>query len=303
VPVVALATLASFAVSASLVCVRRATVTANPLFGVALVVAVGCLIFPIATIATGDARQIGDMAWQSHALFAIVGVIHFVVGRSLNYIAIQALGASRTTVVVTTYPLFALPIAIPLFDEPFSLLAAFGVVLVIAGPVLMTQGEARTAVRPIAGASAPTPSQTARGFASAAGAAALLGLSFVLVKIALNESDEPVLGTTISYWGALVALGAYVVATRTSKLFVGLNRPAIAWYFAAALFVALSQGARYLALSEGDVTIVVVLMQTVPIIVFGLTFIMNRSIESLNGFIVIGSVLVVAGTSLVVSQI
>lgn len=301
--VVALATLASFAVSASLICVRRATVTATPIFGVMLVLTVGCLIFPITAIATGDVGQIGEIPWQAHLLFAAAGVIHFVVGRSLNYFAIQTLGASRTTVIVTTYPLFALPIAVPVLDEPFSFVTAIGAALVIAGPIVMTRGEARALVRPVAGASASTLSQTTKGIAAAAGAAALLGLSFVLVKVALNESHEPVLGTTISYWAALIALGTYVVATKTVKPFIGLNRSAVAWYLAAALFVALSQIARYLALNEGDVTIVVILMQTVPIIVFALTFLMNRSIEALTGFVVIGSVLVVAGTALVVSQL
>lgn len=299
--VVALASLASLAVSMSLVCVRRATVTADPRIGVIIVVLVGSTVFPITATATGDIDDIAGLTWLSLFLFVVAGILHFVVGRSFNYIAVQMLGASRTTVIVTTYPIFALPLAIPIFDERFTVLTGIGVALVVAGPILMTQGEARMSPR-ITGAANEAPKQLATGIVSAIGAAAFLGLSFVLVKGALNETNEPVLGTMISYLAALIYVIGYAMVRPGSSSLVGLSKSAFTWFLAAALLVALSQISRYFALSAGDVTVVVVVMQTVPLIVFALTFLMNRSIEALNGLIIIGSILVVLGTSLVVWQ-
>ena len=73
-------------------------------------------------------------------------------------------------------------------------------------------------------------------------------------------------------------------------------------YFIAAAWVALAQLMLWLALSEGDVTLVAIISQTTVLMVFFLTFLINRHLEKLNPHVILGGVCVMAGAALIAAQ-
>jgi uncharacterized membrane protein len=85
----------------------------------------------------------------------------------------------------------------------------------------------------------------------------------------------------------------------TRREFFAMDPRGAAWYFLAGVFVGMAQFLRYLALSFGSVTVVVLLMQVLPIFVIALSFLINRRLESLNRYVVAGGVLVTLGAIII----
>ena len=74
--------------------------------------------------------------------FALLGLLHFSLGRTFSFKAIQRLGVSRTALLIGATPLVAALLALLLFGEEISPLLGLGTLLVVAG-VTMVLKEAR----------------------------------------------------------------------------------------------------------------------------------------------------------------
>lgn len=296
-----LALFAAVAFACSNVSALRGTLWAEPRQGVRLTVLMGVPIFAFLALLFGQLGDLDKLSWKAWALFAAAGVVHFIAGRSLGYLAARALGASRATVVTTLSPLFSVALAVVLFGDRVTWSIALGGLLVILGPVLIAQGDRRHGDNPSSHDAVirVTPAQLKRGVLLGVGAALAWGISPILVKGGLTEANVPVLGTFISYSAAAALLGSLLVRPAVRRGFVQMDRRGVLWYSLAGFSVSMAQFLRYLALSQGSVTIVVLLMQAVPIFVIVLSFLINRRIESLNRYVVAGGFLVTLGTIII----
>jgi multidrug transporter EmrE-like cation transporter len=77
---------------------------------------------------------------RAYVNFGLAGFIHFFVGWTFLSISQKLVGASRTGALVSTAPLFAFFVGILVFDEFLSLPVISGIVLVIAGVYLVSNG-------------------------------------------------------------------------------------------------------------------------------------------------------------------
>ena len=77
---------------------------------------------------------LGGLFW-----FALLGLLHFSLGRTLNFKAIQHLGVSRMALLTGTTPLVAAFLALLLFGEEVSPLLGLGTLLVVAGVMMVIQ--------------------------------------------------------------------------------------------------------------------------------------------------------------------
>lgn len=277
--------------------VRRASRTASPLGGARLTVFIGPPIFAVIAFAVGELRELLTLPWTAYLFFAGAGLVQFIIGRSLFFLAISTIGASRASVILALAPVFSLALAIPLFGESIGLPVILGGSLIMLGPVLITMGrqQEREFDRVETVILGGTVVSFKQGVMLAIGASFAWGTSPVLVKAGLDAADFPVLGTFIAYSMASLALGFVYTSAEPRRELIQMDRRGLSWYVFAGLANMVAQLSIYLALIDGAVTLFVLLMRSSPLFVLLLTFLVNRHVERLNGPIVAGCVLVVLG--------
>ena len=288
----------AFALSAAIlfalnaIALRRATVHGPPLAGLLVSALVSLPIIAVIVLASGEYRHYSEIGTAA-GLFALAGLAEFVIGGALFYTAISLIGSSRTSVVVGTYPVFALVLAVSILDEQIGPLMAVGALLVISGPIVLARGEARSplASEPQYGAS--------RGMLLALGSAACWGLAPIFIKSALDRAPFPLLGNLITYIASLAVMGALFAEPRFRRSVISLSRQAVRWYVIAATIGALAQVLHFLALGEGDVSVVVLLIQTQVVFIILLTMLFNRRLETIRPHVIVGGSLVFVGAGLI----
>lgn len=297
----ALAILASLFFAIGAIFSRRGSMLVSPTSGAQITVLMAPPIFALLAFIFGEIDESFSLPLLAYAFFGVAGILHFVGGRSLQYLGIHAIGAARATVIITLSPLVSVLIAMIALNEIPGWAVGVGAVLLVLGPILIALGERRRRFSTLEADLSMPSVDVARGFLLSGGAAIVWGITPILVKAGLNESDFPVLATLVSYTAAAIVVGGILSQPGTGARFISMDRSGIRWYVLAGLAVSSAHFVRYLALSEGDVTIVVLMFQLVPLFVFLLTWAMNRDIETLNSYLFAGGVAVVAGSAIVVA--
>ena len=67
------------------------------------------------------------------ALFGVIGILNFPLGRFFNYLSMSRLGVARSTPLLASAPLFAVLIAVSVTGEDLQLTTALGIALIFAG--------------------------------------------------------------------------------------------------------------------------------------------------------------------------
>lgn len=79
-----------------------------------------------------------DLTLRSLLLFGSAGLLHFILGWTLLSVSQSRVGAGRTGILVGATPIFAAALGLLVLEEKISLLAFFGVLLVVAGVVTVS---------------------------------------------------------------------------------------------------------------------------------------------------------------------
>lgn len=289
---VALALSAAILFAMNAIALRRATAYGPPLAGLLVSAMVSLPVIFMIVMATGEFRHYSEIR-PAAGLFALAGLAEFVIGGACFYTAISLIGSSRASVVVGAYPVFSLVLAATILNEQIGLLVAVGALLVITGPIVLARGEARN---PLASESR---SGISRGILLALGAAACWGLAPIFIKSALDLAPYPLLGNLITYITSLAIMGALLAEPRFRRSVMSLSRQAVGWYFIAAIIGSLAQVLHFFALGEGDVSVVVLLIQTQMVFIILLTMLFNRTLETVRSHVIVGAALVVVGAGLI----
>ena len=73
--------------------------------------------------------------------FILAGLITFLGGRLLNFQAINLVGASKASAVVSATPLFAAILAVTFLNETVNLILAIGTMMIVTGIALVVMQE------------------------------------------------------------------------------------------------------------------------------------------------------------------
>lgn len=90
----------------------------------------------LAVFVLGLFTSISDLfsvSWQMVALFAVVGLLNFPLGRLFNFLSVNHLGVARSTPVLGASPLFAMMLGALFLNEVPNLPVLGGAVLILAG--------------------------------------------------------------------------------------------------------------------------------------------------------------------------
>ena len=126
----AIAAAASWGLSAVLV--RRGLRDLSTSAGTLISLTAG-LLFTAALVAAFQFGALLHVSWQAVALFGLIGILNFPMGRFFNYMAIARLGVGRSTPLLASSPLFAVLIAVLATGEQLTLATAAGIALILGG--------------------------------------------------------------------------------------------------------------------------------------------------------------------------
>jgi uncharacterized membrane protein len=188
--------------------------------------------------------------------FAVTGITHFVIGRYANYRAIGAIGTNLAGPVMQFNLVVSLVLAIVFLGESLTLPRIVGILLIFAGPAVVSREGARRAREAVAAAEF-TP-RMLEGYAFAALAAICYGATPVLLRYAGGGRglDAVLAGGVISASSASIVILLLLLAPGHWREIRSVAPEATKWFLFSGVMVYLSQVFYYMALALAPVTIV-----------------------------------------------
>lgn len=245
-------------------------------------------VLAIASVATEDLGALADASAWGIIVFALAGMVHFLVGWTTLNISQARIGAARTSPLLSTSPLFGLVFAALVASQVPGWLAVLGIALTIGGAYLVAD--------PGAGERAAFSDSI---FALATACA--WALSAVLTVEGLEGFDSPLLGVTVGMLAATAAYGALLPFT-SEPVRLG-NREALNLKLLAGLIVGIATWGRWLALDDAAVGVVLALqLLSVPVVLVAAPLISGRHIEVVTRQIWVGATLIIAGSLLLILE-
>ena len=256
----------------------------DPWVSTFLQLSVATAVLVVASLVSEDLGQLGEASGDAIAIFALAGIIHFVLGWLLLNVSQARIGASRTAPLITLTPLFGTALAALLRGELPSAGALAAIVPIMVGAwLLATRDGGGVAIE--------------RDSIFAFGTAFMWSLSAVLTVEALEGLDSPLLGVTIGLLAATAALGGALVARGSpAGALRSIARNTLALKAAAAVLVAFATWCRLLALDEADVAVVLAAnLVSVPVVLVLAPIMVGRHLEQADARIWLGGLLVIGG--------
>jgi len=217
-------------------------------------------------------------------LFALRGVIDPGIVAFLFYVGFRRLGISITVPIIAAAPLISTSLAVIFLNEAMTLPILVGTLLIVGGVVLLTFKPSKIKF------------DKKYVFFAIAGTI-LIGISAIITKMAIDRSDSPIGGVTISFTVGLLVQVIIIAALRKFKE-LPRSSDAIKAYLLVGIFVAAAFVLYHLAFAAGSVSVVFPLIAVQPFFVLLLTRIFLKKHEVITKNIIIGTVLIVAGAVL-----
>ena len=254
----------------------------DPYVSTFLQLGVATLVLVVASLATEDIGRLGDATTRSLVLFAVAGVVHFVLGWLFLNVSQARIGAARTAPLITLTPLFGTVLAVVTLRELPSLAALAAIVPIMAGAWLLVSRGGQVPVE--------------RDSLFAFGTAFMWALSAVLTVEALEGLDSPLLGVTLGLLAATATLGGGLLARGSLRGVRLIARGALSLKLFAATVVAFATWFRLLALAESKVAVVLALnLISVPITMTLAPVMVGAHLEQVTTRVWLGGALVVGG--------
>jgi drug/metabolite transporter (DMT)-like permease len=255
----------------------------DPYVSTFLQLSVATAILVVASLVSEDLSQLGDASGRAIVIFALAGIIHFVLGWLLLNVSQARIGASRTAPLITLTPLFGVVLAAVSLGELPSVAALAAIAPIMAGAwLLASRGSGHIAIE--------------RDSVFAFGTAFMWALSAVMTVEALEGLDSPLLGVTLGLLAATATLGGALLARGSLGAIRSIARNTLALKLFAAVLVAFATWFRLLALDETDVAVVLATnLAGVPITLVLAPIMVGRHLEEANARVWLGGLLVVAG--------
>ncbi len=223
------------------------------------------------------------------------GIVHFVVARSLLYRSIQLYGANVSQVMVRIFPIVTVIFGVSLLNEPLTWNLVVGVLLIVCG--IMVMGLNPQMFRGSQGLFSGIPR---KAFLLGISTGLCVGISPILVKMALSGSSSPAVGVFISYTAANVILGLSLVNRDRRVAISNMKIGTIGLFILNGLLTSTAQMTYFTALSMAPVSIVAPIFAISPVFLLTLSFLFNRKLEVFSAPVIAGTIAVIVGAILLV---
>ena len=225
---------------------------------------------------------------------ALVGSLHFGVGRFLNLTGIRMSGAARQSAILASVPFFSSFFAITIGTESLTVPAILGTISISGGLVLIVSRQIMAG----RGQDVSIKRRLQLGLFLGVLTAAIYGFSVYLESRVVREVAPPLVSSAFTLmFGSLFVILAFhrtapqelLTASKRGLLFMALSGAGVAWGLSF-LFV---------ALSLSPVIMVGPAMNVSPLITLTLSHFFLQRIERVTMPLVIGCLLIVAGAAII----
>ena len=296
--------------------VRRGFLHGSVTQAIYVTVILGVPLFLIAAWISGEIFEVSGITLRGYVFFILAGVIHFYAGRYFNFRSIAALGANRSAPIRNMAIPVSVVIAVVVLEEHLTLFMILGIVLIMTGPFIIFEtkkpknedqdySDDPDSKNHLNEQTSDTekkefvPNQK-EGYIFGSLTSIAYGISPILIRSALQESNLPVLGCLISYISASSVILFSLILPGRLQLLRSMNPKAVAWFLVATVAVFFAQMFRYIALSIAPVTIVGPLQRTSGIFALFFAYFINRDAESFGFRVILGIVLAIIGSVILV---
>lgn len=253
----------------------------------------GTIFFGLGVLIMGQTNQLVSLSWLGFVSLAAAGVLHFIVGRLLGYTGIRLLGANRANPITISNILVSALLGIVFLGESVSIYLVLAILLIFGGIILISK-------RMNSDKEDISKGDLTKGLMATLGGALCWGSSPALVKIGLQEVSSPIVATFISYAAAFIVAGLLLIHRGNREKLRRLKRDALIPLGISSATVSAAHLLRYTAISFSPISLVQALTMSVNgLLVFPLSFLMNRKIEVFNLRIMGGAVIVIIGVLLI----
>jgi drug/metabolite transporter (DMT)-like permease len=255
----------------------------DPWVSTFLQLSVATAVLVLASLLSEDLSQLSEASGKAIALFAVAGVVHFVLGWLFLNVSQMTIGASRTAPLITLTPLFGIALAaVTLGELPSAGVLAAIAPIMLGAWLLASRGSGDVRIE--------------RDSIFAFGTAFMWALSAVLTVEALEGLDSPLLGVTLGLLAATATLAGALVARGSLGGVRSIATGTLALKLFAAVLVAFATWFRLLALGETDVAVVLATnLVGVPITLVLAPLMVGRHVERVDARVWGGGLLVVTG--------
>lgn len=271
---------------------RRAVQGLDVYLATFLQLAVSAAILSAASVGTEDLGLLAAAPPAAVASFIVAGLFHFFVGWTLLNASQKRIGAARTSPLIGTTPLFGTVIAAAALRELPPPLGIIGIVVVVAGVILISSETAPD------GGSDTARASTAglRGSLFGLGAALVWAISPIFIRYGLTGLPSPLLGVTVGMVASVAAYGVVLLARGSRASRAPVPRDALFIKLVAGVLVGLSVWARWIALALAPVGVVLALtLMSVPVVLVLSPRVVGRHLERVTSRIWLGAGLTVGG--------
>jgi drug/metabolite transporter (DMT)-like permease len=247
---------------------------------------VAMAVLALASAATDGFGVLGDASAAGLAWFAAAGLVHFFAGWTLLNMSQMRIGAARTSPLLSTNPIWGAAIAAAWLGEVPRVVAWVGIVLVVAGALVVSLERVGDAGWGVAWR------DTAPGLLTA------LAWSFspIFIKQGLEGLESPLLGLTLGMAVALLAYATFLPFRPRAEGAAFGSWDSVAFKLVAGVMVGLSVWARWESLELASIAVVLALgLLSVPVVLLFSPVLMGRAVERVTVRIWVGALLVVGG--------
>ncbi|MBS3815120.1 MAG: DMT family transporter [Hadesarchaea archaeon] len=274
----------------SVIFVRKATVTGEPLAVVHASAWVAVLVFlPISLVLYYP--NFG-LTTESLLAFAGAGIIGTILGRFLYFSGTKRIGASRSEPITRASLLVSTLIGVLILSETATIGHLLGIILLLVGVIIVgyeVESGSKEKIKNF---------RLSLGFLLPLGSMIFFGFADPLIKVGLSEGTPISVGLTIQFSVSLIVLSIYYSTKRRLPFhpFLAKERK---HYILAGLAATMAMGFLFSALSVSRVVVAVPLKSTSPLLVLILSYFYLERLEEITRILIIGSICVVLGAALI----
>ncbi|MFD1599189.1 EamA family transporter [Halobellus rarus] len=289
---VGLAVGAALASASSNLCVRQGTdsgTTEDAIFVVSIVnVAV---LLPVVALRYYPTYGLTRLSLVS---FAVAGILGTLIGRALNFVSIDKIGASRTAPIVASWALISTVLGVVFLDETLSAVHGVGIVLVVGGVAVIAWLTSND-----------NPEDLPRrellvGILVPFGAAVAIGWEPIFANVGFDEGTPPLVGLAVKSVAAALGFGLYLWWDDNLPDRSVLRGTNARWFVLAGLLNTAFLLGYYVALSIAPVNVVspIIVTNTLFVVVLAALF-MPQRLERVTWGLFTAAAVVVAGVLLI----
>jgi drug/metabolite transporter, DME family len=270
---------------------RRAVLGMDVYQATFLQLLVSAVVLAAISLATQDLNLLRTAPPGALINFSLAGLIHFFVGWTFLNASQKRIGASRTSPLIATNPLFAALIAALTLREFPSPLAWVGILLIIGGVYGISNGADNAG-----GRAQDAPAMRWRDVLFGLSAACCWAISPIFTRAGLEGLPSPLLGVTVGLTASVLTYGVALLSQRRLSAIAALPRDALFFKTVAGILAGVSTWNRWIALDLAPVAVVLALALTsVPVVMFLSPLLSGRDRERVTSRVWLGAAFVVGG--------